>query len=119
MAGEARTLFDKIWLSHAVAELGGGVSLLAIDRHLLHDLEAGPGLTRLASLGYPVHDPELTFATADHSIATNPRRHTDSNGNSGRLLREMRRGAFAAGIKLFDLGDEGQGILHVMSPLHR
>jgi 3-isopropylmalate/(R)-2-methylmalate dehydratase large subunit len=110
------TLFDKVWSSHVVAELSGGVSLLAIDRHLLHDLEAGPGFTRLASKGYSVHSPELTFATPDHSIATDPRRHTDSNKNGGRLLREMRRGAFAAGVKLFDLGGEDQGILHVIGP---
>jgi 3-isopropylmalate/(R)-2-methylmalate dehydratase large subunit len=110
------TLFDKVWSSHVVAELSGGVSLLAIDRHLLHDLEAGPGFTRLASKGYSIRSPELTFATPDHSIATDPRRHTDSNRNGGRLLREMRRGAFAAGVRLFDLGTEDQGILHVIGP---
>jgi len=108
------TLFDKIWSQHVVAELGGGVSLLAIDRHLLHDLEAGPGFTRLAKRGLAVRNPELTFATPDHSIATDPGRHTDSNTNGGRLLREMRRGAFAVGVKLFDLGGEDQGILHVI-----
>lgn len=112
----AQTLFDKIWASHVVAELAGGVSLLAIDRHYLHDLEAGPGFTRLGSLGYDVHDPDLTFASPDHSISTDPRRHADSNASSGRLLREMRRGAFDAGVKVFDLGDEGQGIVHVTAP---
>jgi 3-isopropylmalate/(R)-2-methylmalate dehydratase large subunit len=110
------TLFDKIWSQHVVAELGGGVSLLAIDRHLLHDLEAGPGFTRLAKRGLAVRNPELTFATPDHSIATDPGRHTDSNTNGGRLLRGMRRGAFAVGVKLFDLGGEDQGILHVIGP---
>jgi len=110
------TLFDKIWSSHVVAELGGGVSLLAIDRHLLHDLEAGPGFTRLAEKGYAVHSPELTFLTPDHAVATDPRRHTDSNKSGGRLLREMRRGAYAAGVKLFDLGGEDQGIVHVIGP---
>jgi 3-isopropylmalate/(R)-2-methylmalate dehydratase large subunit len=79
----AHTLFDKVWAAHVVAELGGGVSLLAIDRHLLHDLEGGPGFTRLAKLGHHVHDPELTFATPDHSIATDPLRTTDSNAMSG------------------------------------
>ena len=110
------TLFDKIWSSHVVAELSGGISLLAIDRHLLHDLEAGPGFTRLAQRGLSIRSPELTFATPDHSIATDLSRHTDSNKNGGRLLREMRRGAFAAGVTLFDLGGKDQGILHVIGP---
>jgi 3-isopropylmalate/(R)-2-methylmalate dehydratase large subunit len=110
------TLFDKIWSSHMVAELSGGISLIAIDRHLLHDLEAGPGFTRLAEKGYTVRNPELTFLTPDHAVATDPRRLTYSNKTGGRLLREMRRGAFAAGIKLFDLGGEDQGIVHVIGP---
>ena len=116
MPEKPATLFDKVWSAHVVSELSGGVSLLAIDRHLLHDLEAGPGFTRLAAKGHSIRNPELTFATPDHSIATDPQRHTDSNKNGGRLLREMRRGAFDAGVKLFDLGTEDQGILHVIGP---
>jgi 3-isopropylmalate/(R)-2-methylmalate dehydratase large subunit len=37
-----RTLFEKVWSSHVVAELAGGVSLLAIDRHLCTTSKAGP-----------------------------------------------------------------------------
>jgi 3-isopropylmalate/(R)-2-methylmalate dehydratase large subunit len=111
-----RTLFEKIWSQHVVAELEGGVSLLYIDRHLLHDLEAGPGFGHLAARGYGVHDPGLTFAMPDHAIATAPGRQTDTNPAGGRLLRAMRRGAHAAGIRMFDIGDEGQGILHVAAP---
>ena len=39
-----RTLFDKIWDTHVVADLGAGWSLLHIDRHLLHDLSGGRAL---------------------------------------------------------------------------
>jgi 3-isopropylmalate/(R)-2-methylmalate dehydratase large subunit len=103
-----RTLFEKIWTLHAVAELSSELSLLAIDRHFLHDLEGGPNFMRLAKLGHRVHDSDLTFAMPD--------RTTDTNPTGGRLLREMRRGASAAGIKLFDIGDDGQGIVHVAAP---
>jgi 3-isopropylmalate/(R)-2-methylmalate dehydratase large subunit len=111
-----RTLFEKIWTQHVVAELSSDLSLLTIDRHFLHDLEAGPNFIRLAKLGYRVHDPDLTYAMPDHAIASSPGRTTDSNPTGGRLLREMRRGAFASGIKLFDIGDPGQGIVHVAAP---
>ena len=40
-----RTLFEKIWTQHVVAELSSDLSLLTIDRHFLHDLEAGPNFT--------------------------------------------------------------------------
>lgn len=111
-----RTLFEKIWTLHAVAELSSELSLLAIDRHFLHDLEGGPNFMRLAKLGHRVHDSDLTFAMPDHAISSLPGRTTDTNPTGGRLLREMRRGASAAGIKLFDIGDDGQGIVHVAAP---
>jgi hypothetical protein len=87
----SRTLFEKIWAQHVVAELSGEQSLLSIDRHFLHDLEGGPNFTRLAKLGYRVHDPELTFAMPDHAISSLPGRTTDTNPTGGRLLRELRR----------------------------
>jgi 3-isopropylmalate/(R)-2-methylmalate dehydratase large subunit len=111
-----QTLFEKIWAQHVVAELSGGLCLLSIDRNYLHDLEAGPNFARLTKSGYRVHDPALTYAMPDHAISSAPGRATDTNPIGGRLLREMRRGAFASGIKLFDIGDEGQGIVHVAAP---
>jgi 3-isopropylmalate/(R)-2-methylmalate dehydratase large subunit len=110
-----KVLFDKIWSEHALAEMDGGVTLLHIDRHLIHDLEGAPGLARIAERGYSVHNPELTFAMPDHAIASDPGRHTDTNPIGGRLLRELRQRAFAAGIRLYDLGG-GQGIVHVVAP---
>jgi 3-isopropylmalate/(R)-2-methylmalate dehydratase large subunit len=111
-----RTLFEKIWTQHAVAELSGDLSLLSIDRHYLHDLEGGPNFMRLEKLGYRVHDPDLTYAMPDHAISSLPGRTTDTNPTGGRLLRDMRRGASASGVKLFDIGDDGQGIVHVAGP---
>ena len=66
------TLFDKVWSSHVVTELSGGVSLLAIDRHLLHDLEVGAILRRIADRGLKVRNPELKFGVPDHAVATDP-----------------------------------------------
>src|SRR5262245_31763136 len=100
---QPRTLFDKVWSSHVVAELAGGVSLLAVDRHLLHDLEGGASLRRVAERGLAVHDPELTFAVPDHAVATAPGRGVDSTPNSSRLLREMKERSDAAGVTYFDL----------------
>ena len=111
-----RTLFEKIWTQHVAAELSGDLSLLSIDRHFLHDLEGGPNFIRLEKLGYQVHDPDLTYAMPDHAISSLPGRTADTNPMGGRLLRDMRRGANAAGVKLFDIGDDGQGIVHVAGP---
>jgi 3-isopropylmalate dehydratase, large subunit len=111
-----QTLFDKIWNRHVVRDLGDDWVLLHIDRHLLHDLSGPPALTDVANRGFSVRNPALTFATPDHVVSTAP-------GHSGKafplgaqlrtLLKERTR---AADIRFFDLGEEGQGIVHVMGP---
>jgi len=111
-----RTLFDKVWDDHVVAHLGDGVDLLFVDRHLTHDLEAGPNLARLERQGRGVRRPDLTFATPDHAVASAPGRNADTNPTGGRLLRDMRRATTRFGIRMFDIGEVGQGIVHVIGP---
>ena len=65
----ALTLLDKLWQRHSIADLGEGFHLLFVDRHLLNDL-AGRGFLTLNRRGLPLQHPELTFATADHTVAT-------------------------------------------------
>lgn len=110
------TLFEKIWAQHEVAGLPGGASLLHVDRHLIHDLEAGPGLRRLSERGLKVARPDLTFATPDHALASAPGAQADPSSKGGLLLRDMRTLGSAAGIRVFDVGKPGQGIVHVMGP---
>lgn len=112
----ALALFDKIWSSHVVTELDGGVSLLQVDRHFIHDLVAGPVLTDLANRGLGVLSPELTFATPDHAIATTKGRRVAVGSAGERLLIEMRERTAQAGIRLFDVGKAEQGIVHVIGP---
>ena len=114
--GQPATMLDKIWQAHAIKQLGEGVSLLHIDRHLIHDLEAGPRLNELREAGYNVARPDLTFATPDHAVSSAANRTTDTNPAGGRLLRDMRRGTALAGIRMFDLRSAGQGIVHIVGP---
>lgn len=115
-ASHGRTMFDKVWDQHEIALLPGGVSLLHVDRHLIHDMEAGPDLARLEVSGIQVRRPDLTFATPDHAISSAPGRTTDTNPGGGVLLRDMRRRCATAGITMFDIGQSGQGIVHVIGP---
>ena len=110
------TLIDKIWDSHVVAELGGGYQLLRIDRHLLHDLGGPMSLRRLQRSGHRVRNPELTFATADHCVATDPGRDETTTEISARLVPVLRERAAAEGITCFDLNSPHQGIVHVIAP---
>src|ERR1700712_753381 len=69
-----RTLLAKIWDQHVIAHLGDDTDLLHVDRHLLHDLGGSRGLIDLKSRNLTVHNAELTFATPDHAISTQPNR---------------------------------------------
>jgi 3-isopropylmalate/(R)-2-methylmalate dehydratase large subunit len=112
----ARTLVEKIWDAHIVADLGGGLDLLHVDRHLVHDLSGPPSLGMLAGRGLAVRNPELTFAMPDHTVSTAVGR-TDADTNAGRMLvPALRERAHAEGIRLFDLDDGEQGIVHVVGP---
>ncbi len=110
------TLFDKIWDEHVVADLGGGLALLHIDRHLLHDLNGMRGLTALRERGLRVRNPELTAATPDHAVSTAPGRGDDSNPPGAALIRGLREETARAGVRLYDINADGQGIVHVMGP---
>jgi 3-isopropylmalate/(R)-2-methylmalate dehydratase large subunit len=114
VAGQA--LFDKIWRAHEVADLAEGWSLLHIDRHLLHDLSGARALEDLAARGLKTRNPELAFATADHAVSSAPGRTAASFAPGAALHDGLRDGSAAAGIKFFGLGQDGQGIVHVMAP---
>jgi 3-isopropylmalate/(R)-2-methylmalate dehydratase large subunit len=112
-----RTLVDKLWDAHTVAELGNGASLLAIDRIMLHERTGGVALRSLKARGRPVLAPRQAFCTMDHVIDTFIGRTDDTVMPTGRaFITATRDAALEAGIQLFDIGDPRQGIVHVISP---
>ena len=112
----AQTLFDKIWDAHVVADLGSGMALLAIDRHIMHDLGGGRGLKQLRESGRKVRNPEMVFATPDHAVSSEPGRTSETTELSSGYLKLLREETARHGIRLFDLGEPGQGIVHVIGP---
>ncbi len=111
-----RTLFDKLWDAHVVRDLGDGWALLHIDRHILHDLSGPPALRQVAGRGLPLHDAGLVFASPDHAVSTLPGRNGNTFALGGKLLGALREGTSRAGVRMFDLGQPGHGIVHVMGP---
>jgi 3-isopropylmalate/(R)-2-methylmalate dehydratase large subunit len=109
------TLFDKIWDRHVVADLGDGYALLHVSRHLMHD-GGSRAFRALKQRGCAVRNPELTFATFDHVVSTVPGRTAETNPALTPRLHSMREDAKSAGVRLFDLGEPGQGIVHVIGP---
>ncbi len=112
-----RTLLDKIWDAHNVAQLPGGGALVLIDRVLLHERTGGVALKSLKAAGRAVLSPSQVFCTMDHVVDTFPGRGDKTTMPTGTaFIVETRDAAREAGITVFDIGDARQGIVHVISP---
>lgn len=116
-----RTLFEKIWDSHLVSLPDGDLpAALYIDLHLVHEVTSPQAFTGLREKGLTVRRPSSTIATMDHSTPTTPRGAdglipvTDSIAAA--QLAQMEKNCAEFGIRLFTLGSENQGIVHVIGP---
>jgi 3-isopropylmalate/(R)-2-methylmalate dehydratase large subunit len=112
-----RTLFEKIWQSHAVVEREDGQTLLYIDRHLVHD-GSRRAFEILAERGLKMARPDRTFAVPDHYVPTTSTRSVGAiaDDDARAMVTSLTRNAAEHGFTLFDLGDVRQGIVHVMGP---
>jgi len=112
-----QTIIEKLWSAHSVADLGDGSQLIYIDRVLFHERTGSIALKGLEVAGRKVRNPEQVFGCMDHIVDTIPGR-TDATMVPGgtAFITTTREAANAAGVNLFDLGDDRQGIVHIVSP---
>lgn len=106
------TLLDKLWDAHEVLRREDGTSLLWVDRHLVHE-GSHHAFAKLKSRGMPVAQPALTFGVVDHYA---PTRAGDVAADIRKMIRTLGENAAETGIRLFDLHDPEQGIVHVVGP---
>ncbi|MDG6098257.1 3-isopropylmalate dehydratase large subunit [Alteromonas sp. ZYF713] len=111
----AKTLYDKVWQAHIISQLGDD-SLIYIDRHLIHEVTSPQAFAGLNEKGRKVRRPDRTFATMDHSISTRSLA-LDACGPQNKLqLQTLAENCEEHGVKLFPVGHQKQGIVHVMGP---
>ena len=65
-----KTLFQKIWDAHVVAQDPDSPAVLYIDLHLVHEVTSPQAFTGLRQRGIKARRPDRTFATMDHGIPT-------------------------------------------------
>jgi 3-isopropylmalate/(R)-2-methylmalate dehydratase large subunit len=111
----ARTLFDRLWQDHVIAELDPRTDLLQVDRHVVHEVSSPEAFRQLRETGRKVACPAQTFATQDHILSTRPGRNDETFAGGTEFIRFLRRNCDENGIRLFDLGDPRQGIVHVVA----
>jgi 3-isopropylmalate/(R)-2-methylmalate dehydratase large subunit len=111
-----RTLFDKVWETHAVRTLPNGQTQLLIGTHLIHEVTSPQAFGMLRDLGLKVRFPHRTFATVDHIVPTDNQNEPFADAQAAEMIAALRRNAQEFGITYFDLSSGFQGIVHVVGP---
>ncbi len=112
----AKTLFQKIWDSHVVAEQPNSPAVLYIDLHLVHEVTSPQAFTSLRQRGLKVRRTDKTVATMDHSIPTTPLDVPISDPLAAAQIKQMETNASDFGLRLYGMNSPNRGIVHVIGP---
>ncbi len=115
-APKPRTLLDKIWARALVRAGEGEPDLLYVDLHLVHEVTSPQAFEGLVQAGRPVRRPDLTVATVDHNVPTTDRSLPVLDQLARKQMDVLRENAERFGVRLLDVDDPRQGIVHVIGP---
>ncbi|MGW8849026.1 3-isopropylmalate dehydratase large subunit [Streptomyces sp. JH002] len=111
-----RTLAEKVWDDHVVRRAEGEPDLLYIDLHLLHEVTSPQAFDGLRKSGRTVRRTDLTIATEDHNTPTLDIDKPIADPVSRTQLETLRKNCADFGVRLHSLGDDEQGVVHVVGP---
>jgi len=111
-----RTMFQKIWDQHVVHAEPEKQTMLYVDLHLVHEVTSPHAFEGLRQNGRPVRRAELTIATPDHNVPTTNRSLPIADPISKQQVDTLRNNCQEFGIRLYDLDDVNQGIVHIIGP---
>jgi 3-isopropylmalate/(R)-2-methylmalate dehydratase large subunit len=108
-----RSLFDKIWERHEVAD-----GILYIDLHLVHEVTSPQAFESLRLAGRKLRRPDRTLATADHNVPTDGSTAADQIRDqlSRVQVQTLERNCAEFGVPIYSIGSRRQGIVHVIGP---
>jgi len=114
---EPKTLFEKVWEQHVVAEPKGEPTLLYIDLQLLHEVTSPQAFEGLRLAGRKVRRPDRSIATVDHNVPTTieGRLHI-LDQIAATQIATLRKNCAEFGVELYDVDSRQQGIVHVIGP---
>ncbi|CAK8053537.1 3-isopropylmalate dehydratase large subunit [Eupransor demetentiae] len=111
----SKTLFDKIWESHVIAGEVGEPQLLYVDLHLVHEVTSPQPFDGLRTAHRKVRRPDLTFATMDHNVPTKDIFNVQDQ-MSRLQMQALEKNCKEFGVPLASIGDDKQGIVHIVGP---
>jgi len=112
----SKTMYEKIWEQHVIHEDKSGMSVIYVDRHLIHEVTSPQAFEGLRVTKRTVRRPQNTFATMDHNVSTRSKDITKVEPTSRIQMETLTKNAHEFKITLYDLKDPNQGIVHVIGP---
>jgi 3-isopropylmalate/(R)-2-methylmalate dehydratase large subunit len=110
------TLLKKVWDLHTVRQLPTGQTQLFIGLHLVHEVTSPQAFDELRHNGWTIARPDRTFATVDHIVPTKVRTRPFIDLMAEDMLASLERNVREFGLRFAGLGDDRQGIVHVIGP---
>ncbi|HEX9200039.1 MAG TPA: 3-isopropylmalate dehydratase large subunit [Acidobacteriaceae bacterium] len=113
-----KTLFEKVWQQHLVAEPEGEPTILYIDLHLIHEVTSPQAFEGLRLAGRKLRRPDRTVATVDHNVPTSSiqdRLHIVDQISSLQV-ETLRKNCADFGVEFYDVQSPNQGIVHIIGP---
>jgi 3-isopropylmalate/(R)-2-methylmalate dehydratase large subunit len=113
-----KTLFEKVWHQHLVAEPAAEPSILYIDLHLVHEVTSPQAFDGLRMTHRKLRRPDRTVATVDHNVPTSSiedRLHIVDQIAS-KQIEALRKNCADFGVELYDVQSPNQGIVHIIGP---
>jgi 3-isopropylmalate/(R)-2-methylmalate dehydratase large subunit len=111
-----QTMSEKVWEQHVVHRAEAEPDLLYVDLHLVHEVTSPQAFDGLRAAGRRVRRPDLTVATMDHNVPTAGLDRPLEDPISAKQMEVLARNCAEFGIRLYGMGDAGQGIVHVIGP---
>lgn len=108
------TLAEKVWRDHVVRSADDEPDLLYIDLHLVHEVTSPQAFDGLRLAGRRLRRPDLTIATEDHNVPTLPGPIEDPTSRT--QVETLRHNCEEFGVRLHPMGDDHQGIVHIIGP---
>jgi 3-isopropylmalate/(R)-2-methylmalate dehydratase large subunit len=113
---DRRNLLNKVWELHTVRTLATGQTQLFIGLHLVHEVTSPQAFAMLRDRKLSVPYPNRTFATVDHIIPTDNQARPFVDVLAEEMMSAIEKNCRDFGVKLFDLADSRQGIVHIIGP---
>ncbi len=99
-----------------VDKVQGGLEILYIDRHFIHEVTSPQAFDGIRNRGIGLFRKERIVATADHNVPTKNQHLPIKDVLSKFQVDTLTKNCEEFGIDLYGLGHKYQGIVHVIGP---